>query len=176
MLSRKLGRKIAHRKSLLRNLAASLVLYEKVDTTKAKAKELRPEVEKLISLAKKQNLGSYRKLLSYFYDKNAAKKVYHELSARYENRSSGFIRLYHIKNRLGDNSEMIRLELIDRKVFIAEKKTAASKTKDEIKDTNQKIDKKTLRAQKNLEKLTTTQEKAGIVTSVRTKAARKTGV
>jgi len=175
MLGRKLGRKIGHRKSLLRNLAASLVLYERIDTTKAKAKEVRPEVEKLINLGKKHNLVAYRKLISYFYDKNAAKKVYEELSTRYAARNSGFIKVYHLGPRLGDDSEMIRLELVDRKVFVDKSKKKEEKITSEQKPDSVKIDKRALRAERKLEKLTKTQEKSGIVTSVRTKAARKTG-
>ena len=176
MLEKKLGRKLGHRKSLLRNLATSLVLYEQIDTTRAKAKEVRPCVEKLISIGKKHDLTAYRKLLSYFYDRNAAKKIYHELSDRYAERNSGFVRVFHLEPRLGDNSEMIRLQLVDHKVFIDKSKKKEKKSTSEQKPDTDKINKKTFRAEKKLEKLTKTQEKSGIVTSVRTKAARKTGV
>ncbi|MFA5157760.1 MAG: 50S ribosomal protein L17 [Patescibacteria group bacterium] len=170
-MTRKLGRKIGSRKSLMRNLAASLVLFEKVDTTEAKAKELKAVVEHLISISKKQNLASYRQLLAYFYDENAAKKVYVELSKRYENRPSGYLHLYHIGNRLGDNSKMVRLELIDRKVFAPVKKEKA-KTEEVKTDKEIKADKK---AEKRMEKLSQVQQKSGVVTQIRTKAARKTG-
>lgn len=174
-MARKLGRKIGHRKSLLRNLAASLVLYEKIDTTRAKAKEVRSEVEKLISLGKKQNLAAYRKLIGYFYDQNAAKKVFKELSSRYITRQSGFVKVYHLGPRLGDDSQITRLELVDRKAFVDSNKRKAEK-KPEEKTLAKKIDKKTLRAEKKLEKLTKTRERSGVVTSIRSKAARKTGV
>ena len=173
-MPRKLGRKIGHRKSLMRNLAASLVLYEKIETTEAKAKDVKSYVEHLISLSKVQDLNAYRQLLAYFYDKNAAKKVYNELSKRYADRPSGFIRLYHIGNRLGDNSKMIRLELVDRKVFAAPKKVVTDSDKSEA--IKPKLDKKEIKAQKKLEKLTSTSQRGGVVTSVRTKAGRKTGV
>jgi len=175
MLRRKLGRKSDHRKSLMRNLAASLVLYEKVDTTLPKAKELRSEVEKLIALSKNQNLNTLRYLLGYFYDKNAAKKVYNELSARYKDRGSGFIRLYHLNNRLGDNAQLARIELVDRKVFIAAKKVA-EKSKKEDRVREPKLSRTQIKAQKRLDKLLVSSQKGGVVTSVRTKAARKTGV
>lgn len=174
-MSRKLGRKIAHRKSLLRNLAASLVLYEKIDTTRSKAKEVRPVVEKLISIGKKQNLTSYRKLLGYFYDRNAAKKVYSELSVRYDKRQSGFVRAYQLGPRLGDDSQITRLELVDRKVFVDKSKKKNVSEPKEIKQ-DEKVDKKAQRAEKKLAKLAQTREQSGVVTSVRTKAARKTGV
>ncbi|MCX6812702.1 MAG: 50S ribosomal protein L17 [Candidatus Berkelbacteria bacterium] len=175
MISRKLGRKIANRKSLMRNLAASLILFEAIETTAAKAKSVRGEVDRLISLGKKQDLPAYRKLLAYFYDKNVAKKIYDELSKRYDSRNSGFVKMYHLKNRLGDNAEMIRLELIDRKVFVAPKKIVKEKTAEE-KPSDIKTEKKIRRAERKIQKLTKTQEKSGVVTQIRTKAARKTGV
>jgi len=175
MSAGKLGRKIGHRKSLIRNLAASLVLYEKVDTTLAKAKAVKPVVEKMITVSKGQDLKSYRQLLSFFYDKNASKKLRDELAIRYKERTSGFVRLYHLDNRLGDNSQMARLELVDRKVFAPVKK-AASEKKESEKVEVEKLDKKEIKAQRKLEKLASTEQKGGITTSVRSKASRKTGV
>jgi len=172
-MTRKLGRKIGHRKSLMRNLAASLVLYEKIETTEAKAKDLKPIVERLIAISKTKDLTAYKRLLAFFYDKNAAKKVFEELSVRYTDRPSGFIRLYHIGNRLGDNSKMIRAELVDRKVFAAPKKVEKEKTEDETVD--KKTEKQKIKADRKLEKLTATSQKSGVVTSVRSKAVRKTG-
>jgi len=176
---RKLGRKIGHRKSLMRNLSASLVLYEKIDTTLAKAKDTRSQVEKIINISKGQDLKSYRRLLDYFYDKNAAKKVYDELSKRYKDRSSGYIKLFHLGPRLGDNSKMARLELIDRKVFVADTKLDEDKIK-KVDSSNvelvEKLDRKEQKIQKNIKRLSTTSQKAGITTKIRSKAARKTGV
>jgi len=177
MSKRKLGRKINHRKSLLRNLATSLILYEKVDTTLPKAKEVRSTVEKIITTAKSNDLTAFRKLFSFFYDKNAARKVIKELVPRYKDRQSGYVRIFQMKNRLGDNSPLARIELIDRKVFIKPeevKKAETKKTEKEIK--SEKIDKKSLKTLRKLDKLSATREKSGVVTSVRTKAARKTGV
>ena len=173
---RKLSRKAAHRKSLERNLAASLVLYERIDTTLPKAKEVRRVVERLISRAKKQNLSSYRELQGFFYDRNAAKKVYTELASRYKNRSSGFVKIFRLGNRPGDNASPARVELVDRKVFVAPKKI------EKVTNTNKKkevVSEKTraeIMAEKRLEKLKSVQQKGGVVTAVRTKAARKTGV
>ncbi len=174
-MPRKLGRKIGHRKSLMRNLAASLVLYEKIETTEAKAKDVKSYVEHLISISKAGDLAAYRKLLAYFYDKNAAKKVFEELSKRYAERPSGFIRLYHIDNRLGDNSKMIRLELVDRKVFAAPKKVVTAKADDKDNVVDEKLAKNEIKAQKKLEKLSATSTKSGVITSVRSKAGRKAG-
>jgi large subunit ribosomal protein L17 len=174
-MPRKLGRKIGHRKSLMRNLAASLVLYEKIETTEAKAKDVKSYVEHMITISKGQDLASYRRLLAYFYDKNAAKKVYQELAARYSSRPSGFIRSYHIGNRLGDNSKMMRLELVDRKVFAAPKKVVAEKSAVADENVDAKQIKKDAKAERKLEKLSATSQKAGVITSVRTKSTRKTG-
>ena len=173
-MPRKLGRKIGHRKSLMRNLAASLVLYEKIETTEAKAKDVKSYVEHMITISKAQDLAAYRRLLAYFYDKNAAKKVYEELAKRYADRPSGFIRTYHIGNRLGDNSRMMRLELVDRKVFAAPKKVV-EKVADSDEIADKKRIKKDAKSQKKLEKLTTTSQKGGVITSVRSKAIRKSG-
>jgi len=173
-MKRILGRKIAQRKSLLRNLSASLVLYERIDTTAAKAKEVKSVVERLITIGKKQDLSSYRRLISYLYDKNAAKKIYRDLVPRYKNRQSGFIKSYRLENRPGDGSEIIRLELVDRKVFIIQAKKPTADVKKTV--TEEKVDKKNRRLQKRMEKLTKTKKSAGVITEIRTKAARKTGV
>ena len=123
---RKLGRKKAHRESTLRNLATSLLLYEKIDTTEAKAKELKRQIELIIARAKRENPGLKRSIYSHLYDNNASKKLYTELIPRYKERSSGFVSMSRLQNRLGDNSSMIRVELVDKKVFV-EKKSESDK-------------------------------------------------
>lgn len=115
----------------LRNMATSLVLYEKVDTTKAKAKMLKGYMDKIISKSKKADLTAIRNLHKIFFDDNAVKKVIEVLVPRYKERTSGFTKTYLLKNRLGDNSEMMRLELIDKKVFVSDtEKTVSEDTKD----------------------------------------------
>ncbi|MFA7253534.1 MAG: 50S ribosomal protein L17 [Patescibacteria group bacterium] len=126
-MNRKFGRKKAHREHMLRNLATSLVLYETIDTTMPKAKEIKSYVERVIARSKKGDLNAIRKLHKIFFDKNAVDKIIKELVPRYTTRNSGFIKSYHLKNRLGDNSEMMRLELIDKKVFVDESKEDKSK-------------------------------------------------
>lgn len=172
-MKRIFGRKIAHRRSMLRNLTTSLVLYEKIDTTLQKAKETRSIFESIISDAKPADLKSYKKISSYLFDINASKKVRDELVPRYKDRDSGFVRLYHLPNRLGDNAQMVRLELIDRKVFVSEKKKEKPELEGETKTTPTKSDAK---VQKRLDKLSATKNRQGVNTSIRTKAARKTGV
>lgn len=116
---RKLGRKKSNREHMIRNLATSLILFETIDTTLAKAKDVKTYTEKLISSCKKQEgLNAIRKANTVFFDKNATKKLIDELLPRYKDRQSGFITSFKIKNRTGDNSSMMRLELMDKKVFV----------------------------------------------------------
>lgn len=109
----RLNRDEAHLDSMLRNLATSVILYEKVKTTQPKAKLVKPVIERLISNSKKQSLSvATRKLNSYLTDKNASKKLLRELLKRYENRNSGFVRLIPLGYRAGDAASMVQIELI----------------------------------------------------------------
>lgn len=111
--SKRVNRNKAHLDSMLRNLATSVIIYEKVKTTEAKAKLVKPLVEKLISVAKKKDLPlAMRELGNFFPDKNAAKKATRELKERYKDRSSGFVRLTHKGFRAGDAAKMMQIELI----------------------------------------------------------------
>ncbi len=111
--SKRLNRNEAHLDSMLRNLATSIILYEKVKTTKAKAKIIKPIVEKLITSAKKSSgMNTYRRLNAYLLDKNASKKLVRELLDRYKDRNSGFVRLTNLGFRAGDAAPMVQIELI----------------------------------------------------------------
>jgi large subunit ribosomal protein L17 len=132
---RKLGRKKSNREHMIRNLATSLILFETIDTTLAKAKDVKIYTEKLISACKKQEgLNAIRKASTVFFDKNATKKMIDELLPRYKDRQSGFITSFKIKNRAGDNSEMMRLELMDKKVFVDKKADKEVKAKESVKE------------------------------------------
>jgi large subunit ribosomal protein L17 len=109
---RTLGRKRDPRKALLRGLATNFLLYEKIQTTEAKAKEIRPIVEKLITTGKKNDLNARRKLLAYLYTENAVKKVIDEISPRYQERNGGYTRIVKIGPRKGDGAPMVVLELV----------------------------------------------------------------
>lgn len=109
---RKLARKKQNREMMLRNLATSVIIYEKVKTTEAKAKEIKPIIDRIITIAKKNNLASHRYLLAYLLHKNAVKKLMEELIIRYKNRSSGFTRLIQLSNRVGDGSKTIYIQLL----------------------------------------------------------------
>ena len=111
--SKRVNRDEAHLDSMLRNLATSIVLYEKVKTTRPKAKLVKPIVEKLISSAKKNStVNAMRLLNAYFLDKNASKKLIRELLERYKDRNSGFLRLTNLGFRAGDAAPMVQIELV----------------------------------------------------------------
>jgi len=119
---RKLGRKKDNKEHLIRNLATSLVLYETICTTEAKAKEVKKYLETVIARNKENSLAEKRAIFSKFFDKKASQKMINELFPRYKSRQSGFIRSFHLSNRKGDNASMMRLELVDKKVFVLEDK------------------------------------------------------
>ena len=158
---RALSRKIANRKSTLRNLATSLVLYERITTTVAKAKELKPVVEHLINKARPMDLSSRRRLLAYLFDENATKKVLEILVPRFKDTPTGFIKSYRLRRRLGDGAEMMILEFQKEEVktIVAKDKVpqAEEKTVD-IKDENANIE-KTGRATKGRTTKTATAKK-----------------
>ena len=111
---RKLNRTTSHRKSLLMNLSNSLIKHEQITTTLSKAKELRPFVEKIISLGKKGDLVSRRKAISILQDQKNTKKIFDVISERYKERSGGYTRIIKIGNRFGDNAPTAIIELVDR--------------------------------------------------------------
>jgi large subunit ribosomal protein L17 len=106
------GRKKAPKELMLRNLAASIIIYEKVKTTTSKAKVVRSLVEKSITLAKKNDLSSRRMLLKILPQKMAVKKLMESLNKRYSDKKSGYTRITKIKSRQGDGAEMSQIELI----------------------------------------------------------------
>ena len=111
--SKRINRNEAHLDAMLRNLATSIILYEKVKTTQAKAKIVKPIVEKMITIAKKNTLPiSLRRLNAYLTNKNASKKITRELTERYKDRNSGFTRLIPLGFRAGDAAPMVQIELI----------------------------------------------------------------
>lgn len=107
-----LDREKASRQALLRNLATSLIFYEKIKTTEAKAKALRPVVEKMISKGKKGTLHARRELLKDLYLENAVKKIMEELGPRYKERAGGYTRIVKLGHRQGDGAEMVQIEFV----------------------------------------------------------------
>lgn len=121
-MSAKLGMKKAHREHVIRNAACSLILFEQIEITEPKSKVVKSFADKVLSSAKAGDLPARRKVLSLLFDKKATDKIFSELNARYETRASGFVRSFRIGKRIGDNAQMIRLELVDKKVFADIKK------------------------------------------------------
>ena len=107
-----LDRKKEPREMMLRNLASSIIIYEKVNTTKTKAKAVKPLVEKIITIAKNNNLTARRKIISILPQKMAIKKVMDVLGERYKDKKGGYTRIVKLKTRPGDGAEIVRIELV----------------------------------------------------------------
>jgi len=110
---RKLGRVTSHRLAMLRNMATSLVLHERIETTVPKAKELRGIVDRMITLGKRGDLHARRQALSYLYDDAAVSKVFSDLAERFKTRPGGYTRILKKGFRFGDGADMAFLELVD---------------------------------------------------------------
>ena len=135
---KKLNRTSEHRKALIKNMLNSLIKYEQIITTLPKAKLIKPQAEKLITLGKKKNLTNIRVLVSKLQDKTNANKVVNTLSKRYEKRAGGYTRIVKAGYRYGDNSPMAVIEFVDRDVD-AKRKFKKKKIEDsKIEDKNKK--------------------------------------
>ncbi|MEL7197461.1 MAG: 50S ribosomal protein L17 [Pseudomonadota bacterium] len=111
---RKLSRKSGHRKALFRNMAAALIKHEQIMTTAAKAKELRPYVEKLVTLAKRGGLSNRRLAMSRLQDETQLKKLFDVLAERYSDRDGGYTRVIKAGYRESDAAAMAVIEFVDR--------------------------------------------------------------
>ena len=128
---KKLNRTSEHRKALLKNMLNSLIKYEQITTTLPKAKFLKPQADKIITLGKKDSLQNTRLLISKLQDTNSANKVKKTLSKRYLNRKGGYTRIIKAGFRYGDKAPMAVIEFVDRDV---EAKKVDIKKKDTTKD------------------------------------------
>ena len=122
--NRKLNRTSSHRLAMLENMAVSLIKNETIKTTLPKAKELRPFVEKIITLGKKNKESSRSSAYNTLQDKEAVAKVFKELSVRYKDRNGGYCRIVKAGFRTGDNAPMAFIQLLDQ-----DQSLEASKTK-----------------------------------------------
>ena len=111
---RKLNRTSSHRKALLMNLSNALIKHEQITTTLPKAKELRPFVEKIVSLGKKGDLAARRKTMSILQDEKMTKKIFDILAGRYSERNGGYTRIIKLGNRFGDNAPTAVIEFVQR--------------------------------------------------------------
>jgi large subunit ribosomal protein L17 len=117
-MARKLGRTTDTRMALLRNLASDLIIHERIETTEAKAKELKSVVEKMITLGKRGDLHARRQAAAFLYnqaadeDSNVVQKLFDDVAARYEERQGGYTRVLKLGERQGDGAKMAIIELV----------------------------------------------------------------
>ena len=139
MANKKLNRTSEHRKALLKNMLNSLIKYEQIKTTLPKAKFLKPQADKIITLGKKETLQTTKMLVSKLQDQKSANKVKKTLSKRYEKRNGGYTRIIKAGFRYGDNAPMAIIEFVDRDV---EARRVDKKKKDKVDTTNKKTEEK----------------------------------
>ena len=118
---RQFGRNPGHRKALFRSLVTSFFEHERIETTEAKAKEMRTFTEQMITLGKRGDLHARRQALSFIRDKDVVARLFKEVAPRFSARNGGYTRLVKTRRRLGDGAEMAILELIDYKMVKKEK-------------------------------------------------------
>jgi large subunit ribosomal protein L17 len=138
MANKKLNRTSEHRKALLKNMLNSLIKYEQIKTTLPKAKFLKPQADKIITLGKRETLQTTKMLVSKLQDIKSANKVKKTLSKRYENRKGGYTRIIKAGFRYGDNAPMAIIEFVDRD---AEAKKIDKPKKDTTKETPKAVEK-----------------------------------
>ena len=125
-----LGRTSAHRKALMANMACSLIEHKRINTTLAKARELRKYIEPLITKGKKDETHSRRMVFSYLQNKDAVKALFGEIAAKVGDRPGGYTRIIKLGNRLGDAAEMCMIELVDfNAIYSANGKAEAAAAK-----------------------------------------------
>jgi large subunit ribosomal protein L17 len=134
MANKKLNRTSEHRKALLKNMLNSLIKYEQITTTLPKAKFLKPQADKIITLGKKETLLTSKTLMTKLQDITSARKVKKILSKRYEKRNGGYTRIIKAGFRYGDNAPMAIIEFVDRDVVA---KRVDKKKKESTKEQNE---------------------------------------
>ena len=139
LANKKLNRTAEHRKALLKNMLNSLIKYEQIKTTLPKAKFLKPQADKIITLGKKENLQTTKMLVSKLQDIKSANKVKKTLSKRYENRKGGYTRIIKAGFRYGDNAPMAVIEFVDRDVEAKRIDRKKKETKKETKTEDPKV-------------------------------------
>src|SRR5476651_60732 len=122
-----LGRTTSHRKAMMGNMAASLILHKRITTTLAKAKALRVYVEPILTKGKDDTTHSRRTVFSYLQDKDAVTILFREIAEKIANRPGGYTRIIKMENRLGDNAEMAMIELVDYNTTYAAGDAATAK-------------------------------------------------
>ena len=123
-----LGRKSAHRKAMLSNMACSLIKHKRIETTTAKAKALKRYIEPLITRSKDDSTHSRRVVFSYLQDKEAVSELFRDVALKVADRPGGYTRIIRLGNRLGDNADMCMMELVDFNETLLAEKVASKKT------------------------------------------------
>jgi large subunit ribosomal protein L17 len=134
---RKLGRTSSHRLATMRNMVTSLLQHEKIETTEAKAKELRPLTEKMVSLGKRGDLHARRLAMRVIRDESVAKKLFDDIAPRFKDRAGGYTRILKVGRRHGDNAPVSIIELVVLGKQVQEKKLA-KETKEKAKKEKKK--------------------------------------
>lgn len=124
-----LGRKSAHRKSMLANMASSLIMHKKINTTVAKAKALRTYIEPLLTKSKQDSTHARRLVFSYLQNKKAVTALFRDISGKIADRPGGYTRILKTGNRLGDNADMCFIELVDFNETYSKTKGSTKKEK-----------------------------------------------
>ena len=127
----KLGRTTSHRKALFRNIVTSLLRYEKIETTLAKAKELMRVADRMVTLGKKGTLSARRRAAEYVKDKDIIRKLFDVIAKRYAERKGGYTRIYKLGIRRGDASKLAVIELVDRDISAEPKRRTRYVEKEE---------------------------------------------
>ena len=136
-----LSRKSAHRKAMLANMATSLIMHKRINTTLAKAKALRVYIEPLITKSKDDTTHSRRVVFSYLQSKDAVTELFREISAKVADRPGGYTRIIKTGSRLGDNTEMCMMELVDyNENLLAEKDSKKAKTTRRRRGSKKKVE------------------------------------
>jgi len=150
-----LGRKSAHRKAMLSNMASSLILHKRIRTTVAKAKALKMYVEPLITKSKDDSTHSRRVVFSYLKNKYAVTELFRDVAAKVANRPGGYTRILKTGTRLGDNAEMCIIELVDYNENMLAKKEAKAKTTRRSRRGKKKATETTAKTEAKVENTTT---------------------
>ena len=151
-----LSRKAPHRKSMLSNMASSLIIHKKIETTVAKAKALRTYVEPLITKSKSDTTHSRRQVFSLLQDKNSVNELFNNVSEKIADRPGGYTRIIKMGNRLGDNAEMCVIELVDYNLLLLgeekDKKTKSRRRRRRRKTSQKPVDEKSIASKSKDEK------------------------
>lgn len=123
---RQLGRKTKHRWALFRSLVTSLLDHERIETTEAKAKEIRGFTERMVTLGKQGDLPARRRALSFIRSKDVVSKLFDDVAGRFQGRPGGYTRLIKTRRRVGDMAAMVVIELVAKKADAASTKPASS--------------------------------------------------